>query len=181
MQAHVRSASFLTPGHQRIIIFSGPLATDFRRSHRGRLRKSPDVYGFENTMNIDGARRVMETTCQETANQYLRFGWRLINQYVVDATPDTPAMMKYVLASIQRLEDTRSVATLTDPDALNQYLELGWRLIDKYVTASTDPARRDERLHYIVAWQTDDPPMRPGETSGYPCQLDPTPPAEELN
>src|SRR5690349_19153047 len=100
-------------------------------------------------MNIDGARRVMETTCQETANQYLRFGWRLINQYVVEATPDSPAMMKYVLASIQRLEDTRLVVPLTDPAVVNQYLELGWRLIDKYVTASPDPDHRDERLHYI--------------------------------
>jgi len=132
-------------------------------------------------MKIDGARRVMETTCQETANQYLRFGWRLINQYVVDATPDTPATVKYVLASIQRLEDTRLVVPLTDPAIVNQYLELGWRLIDKYVTASTDPDRRDELLHYIVAWQTDDPPMRPGESVAYKRQLDPTPPTEELN
>jgi len=72
-------------------------------------------------MNIDGARRVMETTCQETANQYLRFGWRLINQYVVEATPDTPAAVKYVLASIQRLEDTRLVVPLSDPAIVNQY------------------------------------------------------------
>lgn len=132
-------------------------------------------------MNIDGARRVMETTCQETANQYLRFGWRLINQYVIDATADSPATMKYVLASIQRLEDTRLVVPLTDPNVVNEYLELGWRLIDKYVTASTDPARRDELLHYIVAWQTDDPPMWPGESPSYKRRLDPTPPAEELN
>lgn len=116
-------------------------------------------------MNLDGTRRVLETTCQETANQYLRFGWRLLNQYVVEATPDTPATVKYVLASIQRLEDTRLVVPLTDPAIVNQYLELGWRLIDKYVTATTDPARRDELLHYIVAWQTDDPPMRPGESA----------------
>ena len=132
-------------------------------------------------MNIDGARRVMETTCQETANQYLRFGWRLINQYVVEATPDTPAAVKYVLASIQRLEDTRLVVPLSDPAIVNQYLELGWRLIDKYVTSSTEPGCRDERLHYIVAWQTDDPPMRPGESAGFKRELDPTPPAEELN
>jgi len=34
-------------------------------------------------MNVESARRVMETTCPDTANQYLRFGWKLINQYVV--------------------------------------------------------------------------------------------------
>lgn len=132
-------------------------------------------------MNIDGARRVMETTCQETANQYLRFGWRLINQYVVEATPDTPASIRYVLASIQRLEDTRLVIPLTDPAVVNQYLELGWRLIDKYVTSSTDPNRRDEQLHFVVAWQTDDSPMYPGESASFKRELDPTPPDEELN
>jgi hypothetical protein len=105
----------------------------------------------------------METTCPDTANQYLRFGWSLINQYVIEATPDSPAMVKYVLASVRRLEDTRRVATLTDPAAVNEHLALGWKLIDKYVTASGDPQRRDEMLHFIVAWQTDDSPLRPDE------------------
>jgi hypothetical protein len=125
-------------------------------------------------MNIESTRRVMETTCPETANQYLRFGWSLINQYVVDATPDTPAMVKYVLASVRRLEDTKSVVTLTDPAAVNEYLTLGWKLIDKYVTASGDPERRDELLHFILAWQTDDPPPRPGDAVPAARPLDTT-------
>ncbi len=123
-------------------------------------------------MNIDGTRRVMETSCQDTANQYLRFGWRLINQYVVAATADTPARVIYVLASVLRLEDTRRVVPLTNPDSLNQYLELGWKLIEKYVTASSDPNRRDEVLHYVVAWQTDDPPLHPGSSGGGNRQFD---------
>lgn len=130
-------------------------------------------------MNIDGTRRVMETTSQETANQYLRFGWRLINQYVVEATADSPATVTYVLASIRRLEDTRHVVPLTDPQQVNQYLELGWRLIDKFVTASTDPDRRDEILHYVIAWQTDDPPMWPGSVAGFQRELDTSPPGDD--
>ncbi len=116
-------------------------------------------------MNIDGTRRVMETTCQDTANQYLRFGWSLINQYVIEATPDTPATVKYVLASIRRLEDTRQVITLTDPAAVNDHLDLGWKLIDKYVTSLPEADRRDEILYFILAWQTDDPPQRPGSAA----------------
>ena len=130
-------------------------------------------------MNIDGTRRVMETTSQDTANQYLRFGWRLINQYVIEATADAPATVTYVLASIRRLEDTRHVVPLTDPEQVNQYLELGWRLIDKYVTASTDPDRRDEILHYVVAWQTDDAPMWPGAVSGFQRELDTSTPTDD--
>jgi hypothetical protein len=130
-------------------------------------------------MNIDGTRRVMETTSQDTANQYLRFGWRLINQYVIEATADAPATVTYVLASIRRLEDTRHVVPLTDPEQVNQYLELGWRLIDKYVTASTDPDRRDEILHYVVAWQTDDTPMWPGAGPRFHRELDTSPPTDD--
>ncbi len=130
-------------------------------------------------MNLDGTRRVMETTCQDTANQYLRFGWSLINQYVIEPTPDVPATIKYVLASVRRLEDTRQVKPLTDPEQLNRYLELGWRLIDKYVTSSSDPDRRDERLHYVVAWQTDDPPMHPGQAPGFSPDFDASDPPDE--
>ena len=56
----------------------------------------------------------METTSHDTANQYLSFGWSLINQYVVPATADSPATVKFVLASIRRLEDTRQVVVLTE-------------------------------------------------------------------
>jgi hypothetical protein len=130
-------------------------------------------------MNLAGARRVMETTSQDTANQYLRFGWSLINQYVVEATADTPATVTYVLASIRRLEDTRQLLLLTDPELVNRHLELGWKLIDKFVTASSNPDRRDEILHYVVAWQTDDPPMYPGAALSFQLELDVTPPSDD--
>ena len=115
-------------------------------------------------MEIHGTRRVMETTCHETANQYLRFGWNLINQYVVEATADQPRVVKYVLASVRRLEDTRQIVTLSDPDEVNDHLRLGWKLIDKVATTSDASDRRHEMLHFVLAWQTDDVPPRPGFT-----------------
>jgi hypothetical protein len=115
-------------------------------------------------MEIAGARRVMETTSHETANQYLRFGWTLINQYVVEATADEPRMVKYVLASVRRIEDTRRLIQLTDPLEVNEHLALGWKLIDKFVTSSEPEDRRHETLQYVLAWQSEDPPARPGST-----------------
>jgi hypothetical protein len=123
-------------------------------------------------MNIEGTRRVMETTSHDTANQYLRFGWSLINQYVVEATADQPSAVKYVLASVRRLEDTRQVIALSDPDDVNEYLAVGWKLIDKHVTASKASDRRDETLHFVLAWQSDEPPARPGSTSELTTALD---------
>jgi len=105
----------------------------------------------------------METSSHETANQYLRFGWSLINQYVIEATEDQPAQMRFVLASVRRLEDTRELITLTDLDEVNQHLLLGWKLIEKHVTGSRVSDQRDESLQFTLAWQSDDPPLRPGE------------------
>jgi hypothetical protein len=113
-------------------------------------------------MNLEGTRRVMETSSHETANQYLRFGWNLINQYVVEASEDQPATMRFVLASVRRLEDTREVLTLNDIEVVNAHLTMGWRLIEKHVTAGSAADQRDERLHFTLAWQSDDPPLRPG-------------------
>jgi hypothetical protein len=116
-------------------------------------------------MEIAGARRVMETTSHETANQYLRFGWSLINQYVVEGSADEPRVVKYVLASVRRLEDTRKLITLQDAEEVNAYLAIGWKLIDKHVTAAQESERRDEKLHFVLAWQSEDPPAQPGMTS----------------
>ena len=113
-------------------------------------------------MSIEGTRRVMETTSHETANQYLRFGWSLINQYVVEATPDQPAAVTYVLASVRRLEDTRQLVTLTDGQAVNEYLIMGWKLIDRYVTCDVTADRRNESINFTLAWQSEDPPLLPG-------------------
>ncbi len=113
-------------------------------------------------MSIEGARRVMETSSPDVANQYLRFGWKLINHYAVPATPETPAVVQYVLASIRTLEDTREIVTLQDPEAINAHLRLGWNLIDKFVTTEAADGRH-ERLHFVLAWQVDFKPTRPGD------------------
>ena len=115
-------------------------------------------------MNLEGARRVMETTSYETANHYLRFGWSLINQHVVEATADQPAMFKYVLASVRRLEDTRRVIDISEPAAVN--LDLGWKLIDKYVTTAGSSEGRHESPRFVLAWQSEDPPEGPGFSPG---------------
>jgi hypothetical protein len=127
-------------------------------------------------MTIEGTRRVVETTSAETANQYLRFGWSLINQYVVEATADQPAAVTYVLASLRRLEDTRQLITLTDSDDANRHLAVGWKLVDRYVTALDNEDRRHETIHFVLAWQSEDPPQIPGAaTAG---ELDRAPSSE---
>jgi hypothetical protein len=116
-------------------------------------------------MNLEGTRRVMETTSHDTANQYLRFGWNLINQFVTEATENRPASVTYVLASVRRLEDTRELAVLNNPEEVNAYLKLGWKLIDKHVTTSEAAKKRHETIHFVVAWQSEEPPARPGSVS----------------
>jgi hypothetical protein len=124
----------------------------------------------------------METTSHDTANQYLRFGWSLINQYVLEATADRPAAVVYVLASVRRLEDTRQLVTLSDEQEVNEYLKLGWRLIDRHVTADGSPERRHETMHFVLAWQNDAPPHRPGEPPQVegPIVIPPPKDADEL-
>ena len=123
-------------------------------------------------MNLEGTRRVMETTNHEVANQYLRFGWNLINQYVVEATEDQPAEVRFVLASVRRLEDTRRLLELTDFSAVNDHLVLGWKLIDKFVTAD-DSEQRRETLHFVLAWQSEEPPEWPGPHQPQSSDFDP--------
>jgi hypothetical protein len=114
-------------------------------------------------MSIEGTRRVMETTSYETANQYLRFGWTLINQHVVEGTSGEPTTLKYVLASVRRLEDTRQVVIFSDPQIANEHLKLGWKLIDKFLTGVELAAGRHETPHFVLAWQNEDAPPRPGD------------------
>lgn len=112
-------------------------------------------------MSIESARRVMETTSHDTANQYLRFGWSLINQYLVEASDERPGGVCYVLASVRRLEDTRQIVVMTDPEEVNRYLGLGWKLIDKHVTAQEGSEARQETLHFVLAWQSEEAPPSP--------------------
>jgi hypothetical protein len=58
----------------------------------------------------------------------------LLSQYTIPATEDAPEKVRYVLAAISGLEDTRRLVDASDIATANDYLELGWRLIEKYVT-----------------------------------------------
>lgn len=113
-------------------------------------------------MDYSGAIRVMETTSFEVANQYIRFGWRMVNQHLIPATDDTPERMNYVLAYLHSLEDTRQLLTLGDTDAVNAHLKLGWRLIEKFVCQSGGGAR-EESVRFVLAWQSEDPPQFPSD------------------
>jgi hypothetical protein len=125
-------------------------------------------------MELERARRVVETTSPETVNQYLRFGWKLVNQHHVEARDGLPARTNYILASFRSLEDTRQVLTLEDAAAVNEYLQLGWRLIDKYVRQSSMEGPRDETLHFVLAWTGDEPPVLLGMTAATPALTDPS-------
>ncbi len=107
-------------------------------------------------MDLPGARRIMETTSFDVANQYLRFGWKLINQYAVPGTADSPPAINYVLGSFRTLSDTRKVVTLTDEAEVNAHLKAGWTLLDQYLTQSLESERRHEQVHFVLAWQHDD-------------------------
>ena len=118
------------------------------------------------TQGIEGARRLMETSDPDTVNQYLRFGWKLINQYRLEATSDAPARMKYVLAAVIRtLEETKEILILHDASSANEHLDLGWVLIEKFVTAAADGPRH-ESVHFVVAWQSEGRPVKPGGAVG---------------
>jgi hypothetical protein len=108
------------------------------------------------------AQRIMETTSPDSANHYLRFGWKLLNQYRLPATEDSPERVRYVLAAVAGLGDTRRLLSLQTVDEVNAYLELGWRLVDKYVTTEPDVEGRHEAIHFIVAWQLEGDPPAPG-------------------
>src|SRR5262245_60634675 len=99
-------------------------------------------------MEIERARRIMETSSPETVNQYLRFGWKLVNQHVLEPRDGAPTRVNYVLASFRALEDTRQVITVDNADDANMYLGLGWRLIDKYVKQGDASGLRHETLHF---------------------------------
>lgn len=113
-------------------------------------------------MEILGTRRVMETTSHEEVNQYIRFGWKLLSQRVIPGTDESPPETRFVLASIQTLEDTRFLVHTSSWDEANEYLRCGWRLIEKFVT-SADQEQRSETLHFVLAWQLDYEPTYPAD------------------
>ncbi len=74
----------------------------------------------------------------------------------------------------KKIEDTKEVVEITDQyigdkKQLNEYIRLGWRLINHYVTNHGDgPGVRDEMMHYVLAWQEDgEPPVPPESASDF--------------
>ncbi len=120
------------------------------------------------------ARQIIETTSADTVNQYLRFGWKLLNQYAVEPSDGKPARVNFVLASFRGLEDTRQVITLEDVAEVNAHLQLGWRLIDKYVSQIGPADVRNESVQFVLAWMTDEPQRVPGMEDIRPAVHDPT-------
>lgn len=51
------------------------------------------------------------------------------------------------------------VADLTKHSEVNEYLELGWRIIDTYKTAydTEGPAANHQTLHYVLGWVSGEP------------------------
>jgi hypothetical protein len=146
---------------RRWLGISGGISVFGGRPWRPRTSAQETRDSLAMTLPIQGARRVMETTDPDVVNQYLRFGWKLINQYVVQERTDSLPVIHYALASVRMLEETKEVITLCDTAEVNAYLALGWRMIDKYVTGEIEGPRR-ESLHFVLAWQSEDPPSRPG-------------------
>jgi hypothetical protein len=124
-------------------------------------------------MDLQRARHIVETHSPETVNQYLRFGWKLVNQHVIEAREGHPPKVKYVLASFRALEDTKRLITLSDVAQINEYLDLGWRLIEKYVTQSAPEGPRHEQVHFVLAWSHDEPPKLPGMGAAQAVVRDP--------
>ena len=125
-------------------------------------------------MELGSARQIIETTSPDTVNQYLRFGWKLVNQYVLEPRDGSPARVNYILATFRAIEDTRQVVTLEDVDQLNQYLDLGWRLIDKIVVQSNLEGPRHEQIRFVITWCNNEPPKVPGMGDVHHRPVDPT-------
>jgi hypothetical protein len=124
-------------------------------------------------MDLARATQIVETLSTETANQYLRFGWKLVSQVTVEARDGRSAGVRYTLASFRTLEDTRQLVSLDSVAEANDYLQLGWRLIDK-VVSQVGEGPRNEEIKFVLAWFRDEPPILPGMERVEHRPVDPT-------
>jgi len=125
-------------------------------------------------MELARATQIVETLSSETANQYLRFGWKLVSQVAVEARDGRPAGVRFTLASFRALEDTRQLASIDSVKEANEYLQLGWRLVDKVVSQGSFEGPRNENIVFILAWARDEPPILPGMEQAKHRPIDPT-------
>lgn len=58
-------------------------------------------------------------------------------------------------------EDAKSVVEVRKYDEVNEYLKLGWILVNHYTSDDGDPVVRNQIPHYVLIWQKDDDPPHP--------------------
>jgi hypothetical protein len=65
------------------------------------------------------------------------------------------------------LENTKSVIEVAKADEVNDYLQLGWVLINQYVIDVGELLQPSQRPRYILAWQNSETPAQHPENSTY--------------
>ena len=70
------------------------------------------------------------------------------------------------------IEETKSIVEVTYYKVANEYLQLGWVLISRYVTAWGSPEALDQQMNYVLAWQKQNAePQHPENASIFKRQL----------
>ena len=65
------------------------------------------------------------------------------------------------------LENTKSVVEVAEAAEVNDYLKLGWALINQYVIDVGELRQPSQRPRYILAWQNSEAPPQHPENSTY--------------
>jgi hypothetical protein len=66
-----------------------------------------------------------------------------------------------------KLENTKSIVEVANASEVNDYLQLGWVLINQYVIDAGELRQPDQRPRYILAWQDSEAPAQHPENSTY--------------
>lgn len=65
------------------------------------------------------------------------------------------------------LENTKSVIEVATAAEVNEYLQLGWVLINQYIIDVGELHQPSQRPRYILAWQNAEAPAQHPENSTY--------------
>jgi hypothetical protein len=65
------------------------------------------------------------------------------------------------------IENTKIVVELRDNSEVNEYLRLGWVLINQYVIDVGELGQPSQQPRYILAWQNSEAPAEHPENSSY--------------
>jgi|SoiMethySBSTD1v2_1073268.scaffolds.fasta_scaffold191886_3 hypothetical protein len=65
------------------------------------------------------------------------------------------------------IENTKIVVELRDNTEVNEYLQLGWVLINQYVIDVGELGQPSQQPRYILAWQNSEAPVEHPENSSY--------------